>query len=195
MSIDSKSQGGFFSGQSPFSFNHRLFRAIWAVVWLVGAAWTPAPLHKWRILLLRLFGAKVSLSARVYGSARIWYPPNLKVGKQSCLGPAVVCYCMGPIRIGDRVVISQRAHLCGGTHDVSDPQFQLVTHPITIEDFAWIAAEAFVGPGVTVAEGAVLGARGVTTKDLASWSIYAGNPACLIKLRRLNIADDANQTV
>jgi putative colanic acid biosynthesis acetyltransferase WcaF len=52
-----------------------------------------------------------------------------------------------------------------------------------IEPQAWVAAEAFVGPGVTVGEGAVLGARGVAFKALEPWTVYAGNPAQPLKKR------------
>jgi putative colanic acid biosynthesis acetyltransferase WcaF len=79
--------------------------------------------------------------------------------------------------LGAYAVISQGAYLCAGTHDVDDPNFQLTTRPISIGERAWIAADAFVGPGVRVGEGAVLGARGVAFKDLEPWTIYAGNPA------------------
>jgi putative colanic acid biosynthesis acetyltransferase WcaF len=61
----------------------------------------------------------------------------------------------------------------------------LIARPIKIEANAWIAAEAFVGPGVTVGEGAVLGARAVTFRDLASWTVYVGNPAREIRRRAI----------
>lgn len=100
----------------------------------------------------------------------------------SCLGRDVTCYCMDRIELGIHATVSQGAHLCTGTHDVDHADFQLVTMPIVVGANAWIAAEAFVGPGVTVGEGAVLGARAVTFRNLEPWTIYAGNPAR--KLRR-----------
>ena len=69
-----------------FSLRHRLLRAGWVVVWGVLGAWTPPPLHRWRVLLLRLAGASVHPTAHVYGSARIWYPPNLFMDANACLG-------------------------------------------------------------------------------------------------------------
>jgi len=141
-------------------------------------------LHGWRRFLLRLFGASIAPTARIYGSVRVWYPPNLAVGDNAVLGPGVECYSMAPIRIGSDAVVSQRAHLCAGTHDVDDAHFQLQAMPIEIGAKAWIATESFVGPGVTIGEGAVLGARGVTVKRLEDWGIYAGNPARFIRTRR-----------
>lgn len=181
--LDARKSGSRTGGPS-FSLRHRLERALWTIVWGTLAAWTPPPLHPWRRLLLRLFGARVAPTARVYGSARIWYPRHLSLGDNAAIGPGVVCYSMAPIWLGDGAIVSQRAHLCAGTHDTEDPYFQLVARPIRIGAKAWIAAEAFVGPGVTVGEGAVLGARGVTVKDLPDWSVNAGNPARYIRARR-----------
>ncbi|UWU72837.1 hypothetical protein N2602_30970 [Bradyrhizobium sp. NC92] len=90
---------------------------------------------------------------------------------------------MDLISIEPFALVSQRAHLCAGTHDVDDPDFRLVTKPIHIGRNAWVAAEAFVGPGVTVPRNAVLGARAVAMKDLEEGKIYAGNPARLLRSR------------
>jgi putative colanic acid biosynthesis acetyltransferase WcaF len=90
---------------------------------------------------------------------------------------------MAPIRIGAGAIVSQGAHLCAGSHDITSPVFQLTTRPISIGAKAWIAADAFVGPGVDVGEGAVLGARGVAFRSLEPWGVYAGNPAQRIKQR------------
>jgi putative colanic acid biosynthesis acetyltransferase WcaF len=164
-------------GGASFPFRHRMFRLLWSFTWALLGRWTPSPLHAWRRTLLKLFGARIHSSAKVYPSARIWFPPNLEMKANACLGPGVTCYCMDVITLEEYALVSQGAHLCAGTHDVDDPHFQLVTRPIRIGANAWIAAEAFVGPGVTVGEGAVLGARSVAMKELAAWTIYTGNPA------------------
>jgi len=171
-------------GGPSFPLRHRLLRASWNLAWALLASWTPPVMHPWRRALLRLFGAKVHPTAGIYGSALIWYPPNLTMGPHSYLGPKSNCYCMAPISIGAYALTSQGAQLCAGTHDIDDPNFQLKTRPIIIGDHAWIAAEAFVGPGVTVGEGAVLGARGCAFRDLEPWTVYAGNPARLLRRRK-----------
>lgn len=175
-----------FKGAPSFPLRHRLLRALWVLSWRLLASWTPAPLHRWRLAILRLAGAQVHPSAYVYGSVHIWYPANLTMDERSCLGPGVNCYNMGPIHLGKDATVSQGAHLCAGTHDIGDPYFQLIVKPIHIGDRAWVAAGAFVGPGVTVGEGAVLGARGCAFKDLDPWTVYAGNPAREIKKRSLS---------
>jgi putative colanic acid biosynthesis acetyltransferase WcaF len=177
------STAAIFRGAPSFPLSHRIRRAVWQVAWLLLARWTPPVMRPWRLLLLSLFGARVHPAANVYASAVVWYPPNLSMEAHASLGPGAICYSMDRIHIGERAVVSQRAHLCCGSHRIDDPEFTLFALPITIGADAWIATEAFVGPGVTVGEGAVLGARGVATKDLEAWSVYAGNPARKLRPR------------
>lgn len=170
-------------GAPTFPLHHRLERALWTLVWSALGVWTPTPLHGWRRFLLRAFGARISPTSKIYPGVHIWYPKNLEMHEYSCLGPEVNCYCMAQIVLEPYALVSQRAHLCAGSHDVDDPEFPLVSAPILVCRNAWIAAEAFVGPGVTVGQGAVLGARAVTVKNLESWKIYAGNPAKPLRSR------------
>jgi len=173
-----------FAGAPSFTLANRLYRAGFAVAWLLLCRWTPAFLHGWRAQVLRWFGADIGQGVFLYPSVKIWSPANLIMGDAATLGPGVTCYSMGIITLGRRSIVSQRAHLCAGTHDLDDPSFQLIARPISIGEYAWVAAEAFVGPGVTLGDGAVLGARGVATQALAPWSVYAGNPARLLRERR-----------
>lgn len=172
-------------GAPSFSLKHRLLRVIWGLVWKIFASWTPAPFHKWRIFLLKLFGAKVHKSAHVYGSVTIWYPQNLIMEAHACLAPRVNCYNMSIIHLGENSIVSQDAILCGGTHDIKDPLFQLITKPIYIGKGAWVAANAFIGPGVTIADDSVIGACGVVFKNTIEKGVYIGNPAQLIKMREV----------
>lgn len=177
-------------GGATFPLSHRLYRSIWNLTWWLLASWTPPPMRSWRRFLLRLFGARIAPTAGIYGSVRIWYPPNLEVGEHAYIGPGANLYCMASMTIHAHALVSQGAHLCGGTHDMSDPHFQLIARPIVVGERAWIAAEAFVGPGVTVGEGAVLGARAVATRDLEPWTVYRGNPAEPLKSRVMRAGDD-----
>lgn len=172
-------------GGPSFSLSNRVLRGTWNLTWLILASWTPPPFKPWRRFLLKLFGAKLGVGADVRGSARVWYPPHLHLEDHAVLAPRVTCYNMAPVHLGQGVIVSQGAHLCAGTHDITSPVFQLTTRPITIGAKAWIAAEAFVGPGVVVGEGAVLGARAVAFKSLEPWAVYAGNPAQRIKTRAM----------
>jgi len=168
-----------------FTLANRIYRIAWNLCWLLLAAWTPPSWTGWRRRVLRLFGARLAPTAIVYGSVRVWSPANLRMGEYACIGRRVTVYSMAPIVLGERALVSQGAHLCAGTHDIDDPAFQLQARPIEIGAHAWVAAEAFVGPGVTIGEGAVLGARGCAFGDLAAWTVYAGNPARPIRPRRM----------
>lgn len=185
MSVLDAGQTRPLEGGPSFSLANRITRVIWGLAWLVLARFTPPPLHAWRALVLRLFGARLGRGVRVHASVRIWLPANLELGDNVLIGPGATIYNQGHIRIGARSVISQRAHLCASTHDVNDPNFQLELRPIAIGEQCWVAAEAFVGPGVTMHERAVLGARGALFKDAEADGIYSGNPAVLIKQRAL----------
>ncbi len=172
-------------GGPSFTLGNRLLRGLWIVTWLLLARWTPPPLHRWRVFLLRAFGARIGRGARVHASVRVWLPVNLELGAHALIGPGAEIYNQGRITIGERSVISQRAHLCASSHDIDDPHFQLRLRPIAIGERCWIAAEAFVGPGVTMADGAMLAARGALFVDAVPLGVYRGNPAELIKTRRL----------
>ncbi|NOU03642.1 MAG: putative colanic acid biosynthesis acetyltransferase [Novosphingobium sp.] len=185
MSLLDASQTRPLEGGASFSLGNRLLRAVWGVAWLVLCRFTPPPLHGWRRVVLRLFGAKVGRGARVHASAAIWLPANLELGDHTLIGPGVRIYNQGRIAIGARSVVSQRAHLCASSHDIADPDFQLVLRPIAIGAQCWVAAEAFVGPGVTMHDRAVLAARGVLFGDAEADGVYSGNPAVRIKLRGL----------
>lgn len=164
---------------------------VWRVLWGFGQLffrWTPRTSFAWRRFILRCFGAKVGARVRTYPSTRVFFPWNLSIGDWSAVGENVLIYNLGRVAIGQKVTISHGAHLCAGTHDYSQIDFPLLKPPIRIEDQAWICADAFLGPGIVIGEGAVVGARGVVTKDVDSWSMVAGNPARLIGTRVLKIA-------
>jgi putative colanic acid biosynthesis acetyltransferase WcaF len=147
---------------------------------------SPRPCFGWRRMLLRCFGAKVGTHVNIYNSAIIYYPWNLKIGDWSSIGEDALIYNLGSVTIGSRTTISHRAHLCAGTHDYTRPDLPLLKPPVIIENQVWICADAFVGPGVTVAEGAVIGARAVVVKNVEAWTVVIGNPARVANQRRLS---------
>lgn len=178
---------GTESSDSRFQLSNtnKYLRLIWNLTWALFASWTPPALRVWRIALIRLFGGRVDWSANVYGSAHIWYPLNLVMESRACLGPRVTCYCVAMIHLKSDAVVSQGSHLCTGTHDVDEHDFPLLAKPIVIGRRAWVAADAFVGPGVSIGDRAVLGARAVLFKDIPPNEIFIGNPARRIRERRM----------
>lgn len=172
---------------NSFTWSQKARRFTWHIVWLFLFRPSPKLFFRWRRLLLRMFGARVASTAIVHPSCRVWDPNNLTMGAHSSLGPFVDCYCVDAISIDANGTVSQYSYLCSGTHDISDPTMRLVTAPIRIHSGAWVCARAFIGPGVTVGEGAVVGACAVVVKDVEAWTVVVGNPARVVKQRRIQV--------
>lgn len=170
---------------SEYSLRDRLSRALWNLTWLLLFRPSLRPLFAWRRMLLRVFGARIGKGVRVYPSARIFLPANLEMNDFSVLGPDVDCYCVDKIRINSHAMVSQHSILCTASHDIEDPHLRLITAPVTVGESAWVCAAAFIGPGVTIHEGAVVGARAAVFKDVPAWTVVGGNPARLLKQREL----------
>lgn len=163
---------------------HQITRFLFNIVWTLFARPLPRRTgNGWKILILRLFGAKVSKKAVVYSSAKIYYPANLIMEDYACLASNVRCYNVDLIKIGAHSTISQYAYLCTASHNIYDKEHKLITAPIIIEEQSWVATDAFIGMGVTIGEGAVVGARAAVFKDVAPWTVVGGNPAREIKKR------------
>jgi putative colanic acid biosynthesis acetyltransferase WcaF len=173
---------------TKYTRKEQLMRVLWGFATPL-FRFSPRICFGWRSFLLRLFGAKIGPETHIYNSATIYMPWNLEVGEQSSVGEHAYIYNLGRIIIGNRTTISQRAHLCAGTHDFTDPALPLLKPPIIVNDQAWICADAFVGPGVTVGKGAIVGARAVVTKDVEPWVIVAGNPSRTIRTRIMKTVD------
>ena len=173
-----------FKYQNLLGRKHQIIRLIWGIVWTIFARPLPRSVgNGWKCFLLRLFGAKIAKDAVVYSSAKIYYPANLIMEEYSCLASNVDCYNVDVIKLGTNVTVSQGAFLCTASHDITSREHTLITAPIIVEDQAWVAAEAFVGMGVTIGEGAVVGARAAVFKNVEPWMIVGGNPAKPIKKR------------
>lgn len=168
-----------------FSIRNRMARVLWSVCCFLFFRYTPRPLHGFRSFVLRCFGAKVGRGVHVYPGAKIWAPWNLNLADGCSIASGATAYSQGIITIGINSVISQGVNLCAGTHDYTLTGFPLVTQPINIGNEVWIAAEAFVHPGVTIADGCVIGARAVVTKDMPAWMVCTGHPCQPIKQRVL----------
>ena len=113
-------------------------------------------------------------------------PWNLEMHDFACLASGVDCYNAAPVVLEAYVTVSQRAYLCTASHNISSTSHEQVASPIIIRKRSWVAAEAFVGPGVTIGEGAIVGARAAVFRDVEPWSVVGGNPAKFLKKRVIN---------
>jgi len=167
-----------------YSVRIQMMRVAWALGRLVFRL-VPRPFYAPRRIILRSFGAKIGRQVNIANTACIYFPWNLEVGDWSAIGERAMIYNLGAVSIGEKATVSQGAHLCAGTHDFSDPVMPLLIPPIAVGDQAWVCADAFIGPGVTVGKGAVVGARAVAVKNVEPWAVVAGNPARFIRKREL----------
>jgi putative colanic acid biosynthesis acetyltransferase WcaF len=171
----------------------KLKRGLWNLIWTILFKHTPKrrgnPL---RLFLLRWFGARIDGDPLVHPSCRILLPWELEIGNYSAIGERVEIYNFGRVVIGPMTVVSQYTYLCTGSHDYAHPHMPLIWKPITIGSECWVAAGVFVGPGVVIHDGAVVGAYSVVTKDVPPWTVNAGNPCRVLKPRIVQ-SDDADR--
>ena len=172
---------------TPYATGELLGRWSWAFVQATLFRWSPRPMHGFRAGLLRLFGASIPAPGQVvvFPTARIFFPWKLTLAPRAMVGPHVNLYNLAPITLHYGANVSQHCHLCAGTHDFTRWSMPLVAHPIVIGENAWLGADVFVGPGVTVGELCVVGARSVVVRDLPPRMICAGAPCHPLKVRPL----------
>jgi putative colanic acid biosynthesis acetyltransferase WcaF len=168
---------------SSFGFTNKVYRLLWNVTYLLLFRLSPKGFHAWRRLLLRCFGAEIGRGAVVHNSVKIWGPWNLTLGEFSAIAPEVDLYCVDAVSIGSYSVISQRSFICTASHDYKKINLPLVTKPISIGSYVWVCAEAFLAPGITIEDSAVVLARSVVTKNVFKEEVVAGHPACKIRMR------------
>jgi putative colanic acid biosynthesis acetyltransferase WcaF len=162
---------------NPWSRRQKVRMLLWNLSWVLLCQWTPKPLNGWRLMWLKLHGAKIYGHPFVHQRARIAIPWNLTLHDRACLGDGAVAYSLGEIEIMSDATVAQEAYLCTGTHDFNNPVRPLQTGKILIGRSAFVGARAFVMPGVTVGNHAIVGACSVVTKDVNANVRVAGNPA------------------
>jgi putative colanic acid biosynthesis acetyltransferase WcaF len=168
-----------------FSTNEKIRRLLWNMVQATLFRFSPRRADQWRASLLRFFGAKVGRVELLRNSVRVEVPWNLEIGDSVQIGDSVYLYSLGPIRIGERSIISQFTHICAGTHDFERLDFPLVRIPVLIGSDCWIATDTYIAPGIRIGDGVVVGARANVVRDLPAWTVCVGSPAKPVKARRL----------
>lgn len=166
-----------------FSLHNRSRRLLWNVARLLFFRFSPRPMHTWRSMVLRLFGARIGHACHIYPACKIWAPWNLTAGDFVTVADGAELYNPAPLTLGSRAIISQDAFICGATHDYDSPEFPLLAFGMHIGPSAWVCARASVSPGISLGEGSVLGLGSVATRSLEPWTVYAGVPARRIKDR------------
>jgi putative colanic acid biosynthesis acetyltransferase WcaF len=166
-----------------FRGRNKFIVQLWWITQSTIFACSPQICYGWRRFLLRLFGAKIGKGVLIRPSAKFTYPWKVTIGDHSWIGDDCVFYSLGEIHIGKNVSIAHRDYFCTGLHDITKITFDIQQKPIFIEDECWIPNDVFVGPGVTIEKGCVVGARSTVLKNLPAGMICYGNPAKPIKQR------------
>lgn len=170
---------------TPYPRREVLLRWLWAFVQATVFRWSPRPWHGFRTRLLKLFGADIPAPGEVvvFPTVQITYPWKLTLAPRAMVGRHVRIYNLAHVTLHYGANISQHTYLCAGTHDYTQWSMPLDARPIVIGPNAWLGAEVFVGPGVTIGELAVIGARAVVVKDQPARMVCAGHPCRPLKPR------------
>ncbi|UEG52647.1 WcaF family extracellular polysaccharide biosynthesis acetyltransferase [Mucilaginibacter daejeonensis] len=139
--------------------------------------------NKIKIIILKLFGAKVGKGVIIKPRVNIHFPWKLKLGDHVWIGEEVFILNFETTNIGNSVCISQRAFLCGGNHNYKDPAMPYRNGPITLMDGVWVGACCFIAPNVTIGADSVITAGSVVTNNIHGNGIFKGDPAVFIKNR------------
>jgi putative colanic acid biosynthesis acetyltransferase WcaF len=166
-----------------FDKREKIIRLLWTFVQATLFRWSFKRADNWRAFLLRRFGATIGRNPLIRRTIHVEVPWNLTAGDDLKLGDNVIVYNLGPLTIGDRTRVSQLSHLCGGSHDHTRSDLPLHRVPIRIGSDVWICTDCYVGGGVVIGNGVMVGARSNVYKDLPAWHICVGSPARAVKRR------------
>jgi len=174
---------GSFELQNGFRGRSRIYVQLWWLIQSTLFGCSPQFMYRWRVFLLKSFGAKIGSNVLIRPSARVTYPWKVRIGDNSWIGDNVTVYSLSDITIGADVVISQRSYICAATHDYSKTSFDMIGKKVTIEDQVWLATDVFVAPGINIGRGAVIGARSSVFKDVPPGTMSVGNPSIVVRSR------------
>ena len=171
MRLDHYDNSDFSRGASKFK------EVLWLIVRsLLFSPWFPIP-SALKVAALRAFGAKVGQGVVIRSRVNITFPWKLTIGDHVWIGEEVQILSLDHVAIASHVCISQRAFLCTGSHQFKSENFDLVTKPISIEEGCWIAANVFIGAGVTLGKGTLCSAGSIVLKSAGPDQVLVGNPA------------------
>ena len=169
---------------------NRVVRALWYVVNALLLQNPLNPSSGLKVFCLRLFGAKIGVGVNLKPSINVKYPWKLEIGDNSWIGENVWLDTLASVKIGKNCCVSQGVYFCTGNHDWSDQKFKLIVKPIIIEDGAWVGAQSILLPGITLGNHSILSAGCVISHNTSPYTIYAGNPAKVVRKREIQGNDN-----
>lgn len=168
---------------TPYGAGYKIKSRLWQFINCSIFRFTPFFMRKFRVAILRAFGANIDWSCSINSHATIVDPWNLTMGRLSSIDEECCIRCRGEVIIGEKCCISRGVNLLSASHNIYSPNFEMITSPIKIGDNSWIATKAIIGRGVTIGEGVVIAAGAIVCKDVEPWTVVGGNPAKFIKKR------------
>ncbi len=139
-------------------------------------------------------GLTTGVNVRLDAAAPRGGSPVLFIGRNVQINDSVHIGAIEKVVIGDHVLIASRVFISDHNHgsyqlqdDLSVPEIPpadrpLSSRPVHIGNNVWLGEQVCILPGVTVGDGAIVGANSVVTRDIPPNSIAAGNPARVIRL-------------
>jgi putative colanic acid biosynthesis acetyltransferase WcaF len=188
MRLDLYARGNYSAGASLFK------QLLWFYVGSFLVQTSLIPFAKFKVAILRCFGAEIGTGVNIKPGVKIKFPWRLVIHDHVWLGEGCWIDNLAEVTIESHVCISQNTYFCTGNHNWSSMYFDLTIAPIYIERGCWIGANAVVGPGVRANQGAVLTLGSVATHSLESMTIYAGNPCQVVKKRLDLLSPSINET-
>ncbi len=161
-----------------------IVRSLWYYSNVIFFKWA-FPFNFIKVIVLKIFGAKMGKHVVIKPHVNIKYPWRLIIGNHVWIGENVWIDNLGDVVIEDNVCISQGAMLLCGNHNYKKTSFDLMLGNISLKQGAWIGAKSIVCPGVIIGSHAVLTVGSVATQNLEDYTIYRGNPAVAIKKREI----------
>ncbi|MGB7167478.1 MAG: WcaF family extracellular polysaccharide biosynthesis acetyltransferase [Acidobacteriaceae bacterium] len=168
---------GSFRKNETIPGRGHVIQLLWAMVGLpvLHNAWVPG--SRWRVTILRLFGAKIGSGVVIKPGVRVKFPWKLRIGDNSWIGEDCWIDNLAEVTLGSNVCLSQACYLCTGNHDWKDPSFSMTASPIVLEDGVWVASRSTLGPGVRLGRNAIAAMGSVVRSAIPAGEIHGGNPA------------------
>ncbi len=143
---------------------------------------------------------RIGINTHIRGELLIFaYDGEIQIGDYCYVGEGTRIWSGDKVIIGNHVLISHNVNIIdSNSHEIKHleraegyksiitnghpkTKGSILTKPITIHDHAWISFNATLLRGVTIGEGAIVGACAVVTKDVPPWTVVAGNPARIVR--------------
>lgn len=164
----------------------------WILLWKDSIEWlflnrivSSFPSQTFRIIMLRIMGAKIPMSTAVYGGIEYRNPKGLKVGEGTALGHRAILDARMGLNIGKSVCFGTEVMIWSLHHDYNDINFCAIGGEVNIGDFVWLGSRCIILPGISIGKGAIIAAGAVVTKDVPNFAVVGGVPAKIIAEREV----------